>query len=287
MERIILRRISPLIEPTIPLHQAGFLPNRGCCNQVLSLTSHLEKGFNDKLKSGAAFIDFSAAYDTVWKNRLLWKVAKIIPCPVLLRHNEMTLGNRNFRVFLEGQKSKTRVLNNSLPQGSVLAPILFNVYVHDMPDTVSKKFAYADDTCIVSQSKHFEDVENTLTSDFTLIENVFKKWRLRLNPSKTMVTAFHPNNKEANRELAVQFCGETSRNSKLPVYLGISLDRALTFKAHLQKVAAKIKTRNSLINKLAGTSWGSSTHVLRTSTLALTYSVAEYCAPISEGSQAL
>lgn len=100
-----------------------------------------------------------------------------------------------------------------------------------------------------------------------------------------MVTAFHLNNKEANRELTVHFCRETIRNSKLPVYLGITLDRALTFKAQLQKVAAKIKARNSLINKLAGTTRGSITHVLRTSTLALTYSVAEYYAPVWEGSQ--
>lgn len=109
--------------------------------------------------------------------------------------------------------------------------------------------------------------------------------RLRLNPSKTMITAFHLVNKEANRELTLHFCGETIRNSKLPVDLGITLDRVLTFKAHLQKVAAKIKTRNSLINKLAGTTWGSSTHVLWTSTLALTYSIAEYWAPVWEGSQ--
>lgn len=91
MERIILRRISPLIEPAIPPYQAGFRPNRGCCNQVLSLTSHLEKGFNDKLKSGAAFIDLFAAYDTVWKKGLLWKTDKIIPCPVLLRYIETIL----------------------------------------------------------------------------------------------------------------------------------------------------------------------------------------------------
>ncbi|VVC34167.1 Reverse transcriptase domain [Cinara cedri] len=70
MERIILRRISPLIEPEIPPYQAGFWPNPGCCNRVLSLTSHLEKGFNDKLKSGAAFIGL---YDTVWKKGLFGK----------------------------------------------------------------------------------------------------------------------------------------------------------------------------------------------------------------------
>jgi len=69
------------------------------------------------------------------------------------------------------------------------------------------------------------------------------------------------------------------------LYLGITLDRALTFKAHLQKVAAKIKKKNSVINKLTGTTWSLSTHILRTSTLALIYSVEEYCAPVWEGSQ--
>lgn len=109
----------------------------------------------------------------------------------------------------------------------------------DMPDTTSKKYAYADDTCIVSQSKHFEDVENTLTSDLTLLENVFKKWRLRPNPSKTMVTVFYLNNKEVNKELTVHFCGESIRNSKLPVYFWITLGRALhskyTYKRWQQK----------------------------------------------------
>jgi hypothetical protein len=122
----------------------------------------------------------------------------------------------------------------------------------------------------------------TLTFDLTLLEIFLKKWSLRSNPSKTMVTVFHLNNEEANRELIVYFCGETIRNSKLPIYLGITLDRALTFNANLLKVAAKIKTRNSLIDKLVSTT---SSLVLRTSTLALTYSVAECCASDWEFSQ--
>lgn len=61
LERIILKKISPVIEPYIPTHQAGFRPNRSCCDQVLALTSHIEKGYNDKNKSGAALIDLSAA----------------------------------------------------------------------------------------------------------------------------------------------------------------------------------------------------------------------------------
>lgn len=98
MERIILKKISPVIEPHIPTHQAGFRPNRSCCDQVLALTSHI--GYNEKNKSGAALIHLSAAYDTVWKDGLLWKLSNVIQCPRLVQYIKATLGNRNFRVYL-------------------------------------------------------------------------------------------------------------------------------------------------------------------------------------------
>jgi hypothetical protein len=70
----------------------------------------------------------------------------------------------------------------------------------------------------------------------------------------------------------------------VPKYLGIKLDRILTYNQHLEDVKNKLKTRNNIINKLAGTSWGCRANVLRISALALVYSVAEYFAPVSERS---
>ncbi|KAL4119420.1 hypothetical protein QTP88_012229 [Uroleucon formosanum] len=99
-----------------------------------------------------------------------------------------------------------------------------------------------------------------------------------------MITTFHLKNREANKEISVHFCGEKIKNEKTPVYLGITLNRRLSFKTHLLKVSAKFKTRIGLINKLAGITWGAATHTLRTSSLALTYSVAEYCASVWAGS---
>src|SRR5215469_12595506 len=64
------------------------------------------------------------------------------------------------------------------------------------------------------------------------------------------------------------------------VYLGITLDRTLSYKVHLTKTAAKLKSRNNLLSKLCGTTWGADAPTLRTSALALCYSVAEYCAPV-------
>ena len=74
LERLIYNRIFPILKDKIPVEQAGFRPGRNCCDQVLSLTSFIENGFDKNEKTSAAFVDLSAAYDTVWRKGLLWKL---------------------------------------------------------------------------------------------------------------------------------------------------------------------------------------------------------------------
>ena len=74
--------------------------------------------------------------------------------------------------------------------------------------------------------------------------------------------------------------GQRLKHDFTPVYLGVTLDRTLSYKTHLSKTAGKLKTRNNLLSKLAGTTWGAGTHTLRTTALALCYSVAEYCCQV-------
>ncbi|XP_060527117.1 uncharacterized protein LOC132702463 [Cylas formicarius] len=93
-------------------------------------------------------------------------------------------------------------------------------------------------------------------------------------------SCFHLNNKLANTELNVEFNGTRLKHNKHPKYLGVTLDRTLSFKKHLSNVAAKLKTRNNIISKLCGTRWGASAETLRCSVLGLVYSSAEYCAAV-------
>jgi len=72
--------------------------------------------------------------------------------------------------------SKSRVLNNDLPQGSYLAPTLFIIYTHYLPSTISKKLVYADEICIAMQCKDGEALEQTLEEDFDVLKNYFKIW---------------------------------------------------------------------------------------------------------------
>lgn len=78
-ERLLYNRIVSEIEKLIPAEQAGFRKKRSCEEQVLTLTNHIEAGFQRQLKTGIVFVDLTAAYDTVWKKGLLYKLIKAVP----------------------------------------------------------------------------------------------------------------------------------------------------------------------------------------------------------------
>lgn len=112
------------------------------------------------------------------------------------------------------------------------------------------------------------------------MEDYFRSWYLKPNPNKTVACIFHLNNSEAHRTLNLSFCGRSIAHEEFPKYLGVTLDRSLTYKRHLQQTANKVQSRNNILSRLAGTSWGSGADALRTSAMALCYSTAEYCAPV-------
>lgn len=101
-----------------------------------------------------------------------------------------------------------------------------------------------------------------------------------LTPRRTTVCAFHLRNREATRKLKVVWSGVELEHCETPKYLGVTLDRSLTFKKHCMNCKSKVSTRNNLLWKLAGSQWGSQPETIRTSAMALCYSAAEYACPV-------
>ena len=95
-----------------------------------------------------------------------------------------------------------------------------------------------------------------------------------------MTAAFHLYNREARRELTINVEGRAPPFSTTPTYFGVKLDKALTFRQHLESLHKKLTTRVGLLRRSAGSSWGAGAITLRTATLALVHSTAEYCAPV-------
>ena len=135
---------------------------------------------------------------------------------------------------------------------SVLAPLLFNVYAYDLPSMTYQKHAYADNLALLYASRDWKAVEDTLSQDMTTLSSYLQTWRLKLNNTKTVTAAFHLNNRENKRELNVYNHGNLLPPCPVPTYLGVKLDRSLTFRHHLEAWRKKLFTRVALLRPLVG-----------------------------------
>jgi len=141
------------------------------------------------------------------------------------------VGNRSFALTTgNGQRSMLRRLKNGVPEGSDLALLLFNIYISDLLNTISRKYSYADDLAIMHADGDWQAVEGALSKDMATLGEYLHTWKLKLSTTKTVSAVFHLNNKEAKCELKVNFNSETLPFCSEPKYLGVTLDRSLTYR---------------------------------------------------------
>ena len=154
---------TPTIEQHLIKEHAGFRPGKSCTSQLLNLTQHIEDGYQESMITGTAFIDRSAAYNTVSHILLIQKLFNITQDSTLCRVIQNLLSNIRFYVELNNERSRSRLQKNGLPQGSVLSPTLFNIHTNDKPvHDGTRSFIYADDLCITAQFPTFSQLESTI-----------------------------------------------------------------------------------------------------------------------------
>ena len=149
--------------------------------------------------------------------------------------------------------------------------------MYELSSMTSRKFAYADDLALLHSSGDWKDLEGTLSQDIAILPAYFQIWRLKLSHTKTVTAAFHLNNQVAKRELKVYNNNGLLPFCPTPTYLGVKLDRSLTFHRHLVALRKKL---SSCMKQLEGSGWNVGAKTLCVAALSLVYSTAEYCAPV-------
>ena len=191
------------------------MTGKSCTSQLLNLIQHIEDGYQRD-------------------------------CP-LCRLIQNMLSSRRFYVELNNEHSRWRKQKNGLPQGSVLSSIFFNIYTNDLPlHNGTCSFIYADDLCVTAQQPYFVEVETTIEESLRKLTQYYRSNNLRANPDKIQVVAFHLRNKEAKRTLKLKWNRTDLENTPHPKYLGVTLDRTLSYKQHIHNTKMKVATRNNL-----------------------------------------
>ena len=164
----------------ISKHQSGFKPGDSTINQLLAITHSIYKSFEDGCETRALFLDISKAFDKVWYPGLLFKLRQNGIDGNLLELMTDYLSNRHQRVVLNG------VHSTWLPQGSVLGPLLFLVYINDLTSNISSSIKlFADDASLFLQVRDIGMCHQTIQQDLKTITAWAHQWRMKFNPDIT------------------------------------------------------------------------------------------------------
>ena len=230
--------------------QSGFLPGDSCIAQLLSIIHEIQTAFdeNPSVDVRGIFLDISKAFDKVWHEGLLYKLETYGIEGQLLSLLKNYLENREQRVVLNGQTSDWKKINSAVPQGSVLGPLLFLIYINDLPDGITSICKiFADDTSLFSKVLDINESANNLNTDLEKITKWAHQWKMQFNPDP---------NKQANEVIfsrrskidlsypSVKFNNNDIVTCSDQKHLGIVLDSKLNFASHVNQ---KIKKCNKLI----------------------------------------
>ena len=257
-------------EKLLNQNQSGFRPSDSCINQLLAITPDIFEAFdvNPSLEVRSVFLNTSKAFDKVWHEGLLYKLKSMGISGELYDLLENYLSGRFQRVVLNGQTSSWRPVLAGVPQGSVLGPLLFLVYINDLPDGLkSNAKLFADDTSLFSIVKDKNESANILNGDLQLISRWADKWKMLFNPDpkKPAQEVLFSRKTRIENHPTISLNNIPVERTTFQKHLDLILDEKLNFKQHVDSAILKVNKGISIIRELR--------HTLPRNSLITTYKV--------------
>ena len=239
MEHILHSHIMTHFENSNTLSDAqhGFRKFRSCETQLIQTVHDLAKAINDKEQIDSILLDFSKAFDKVVHRKLIYKLKHYGINGDILNWISDFLCDRSQSGVVRGTKSKQTAVISGVPQGTVLGPLLFLVYINDMPlETKSKIALFADDSYIYRKILSKEDSEQ-LQLDLDKLVNWEKNWSMQFHPEKSKLLRVTNKRNVIKSDYTIH--GQQLELVTKAKYLGVTITKDISWKTHISNICAK------------------------------------------------
>jgi hypothetical protein len=232
--------------------QFGFRPRHSTSLQLARRVERITRNFGEKRLTGAVFLVVAKAFDTVWIDGFLYKLT-LLNFPSYIVHTISSyLRGRTFEASFQTTTSSRRGMRAGVAQAGFISHDLFRQYVNDMPSPPHhvELTLYADDTAFIATSRKPTLLVSYLESYLNDLQRWLNEWRIAINVSKSSAIIFARAGRRFIHPLPVSLFGEPIEWVETTPYLGVTLDKRLTWSPHIVQVRKRTAQRMGMLGPL-------------------------------------
>ena len=252
-EKVMYNRITEFIEQYNILYrcQFGFRKNYSTSHALIHLINKVSSAIDQRETTVGVFLDLSKAFDTLDHQILFTKLEHYGIRDVALQWIKSYFTCRRQFVQINQTCSSTQTINCGVPQGSILGPLFFILYINDLPraSKLSELLLFADDTSIFFSHSNLKYLENVLNNELLNIDVWLRCNKLSINTQKTNYVIFSPSQRRVNHSFSLSFGGQPLTQSTVTKFLGVYLDEHLTWKHRINFVCKQIAKSIGILSR--------------------------------------
>ena len=253
VEKVMHNRITEFAEQYNILYrcQFGFRKNYSTSHALLHLINRISTAIDQRETTVGVFLDLSKAFDTLDHEILFAKLEHYGIRNVALQWIKSYFSNRGQFVQINQTCSSTQTIKCGVPQGSILGPLFFILYINDLPraSKLTEPLLFADDTSIFFSNSNPNYLENVLNNELLNIDIWLKCNKLSINVQKTSYVIFRPSQRKVNHNFSLSFGGQPLTQSNVTKFLGVYFDEHLTWKYHINFVCKQIAKSVGILSR--------------------------------------
>ena len=252
-EKVVYSRLANFIHQNKILadNQFGFVEKRGTNDALLKVTELIYESIDQSKPTIATFLDLKKAFDTVNHDILIRRLSSYGVRGLALNLLSSYLTDRTQSAKIDNKKSNSYNVTMGVPQGTILGPLLFILYINELLKLLpSNLVSYADDTVIIFSGNSWKEVQDKMNSTLEVVGDWLSSNQLSLNATKSVYMAFSTRKKNIPNNINIQIHGIKLNSVDNYKYLGVIFDSLMKWENHILNITNRTKYMLFVLHKL-------------------------------------